>query len=55
VSFIGVLIQDFDAFVLSDAISVWGSSALPLPIIVIVICIFEIWYSRSAKAKGWLT
>ena len=54
-SFAGVLIQDFDAFVLSDAIGVWGSSALALPVIVIVICIFEIWYTRLAKAKGWLT
>ncbi len=54
-SFVGVLIQDFDAFVLSDAIGVWGSSALTLPVVVIVICIFEIWYTRSAKAKGWLT
>ena len=34
-SFVGVLIQDFDAFVLSDAIGVWGSSALALPVIVI--------------------
>jgi hypothetical protein len=54
-SFVGVLIQDFEAFVLSDAIGVWGSSALTLPVVVIVICIFEIWYTRSAKAKAWLT
>ena len=54
-SFVGVLIQDFDAFVLSDAIGVWGSSALTLPVVVIVICIFEIWYTRLARAKAWLT
>ena len=55
VSFVGVFVQDFDAFVLSDAISVWGTGALTLPAVVIVICIFEIWYTRSAKAKAWLT
>ena len=54
-SFVGVLIQDFDAFVLSDAIGVWGTNALTLPVVVIVICVFEIWYTRSAKAKAWLT
>ena len=54
-SFAGVLIQDFDAFILSDAIGVWGTNALTLPAVVIVICIFEIWYTRSARAKGWLT
>jgi len=53
-SFIAVLVQDFNAFILSDWQSVWGNSALYLPSIVIVICIFEIWYSRSSKAKGWL-
>ena len=54
-SFAAVLVQDFEAFILSGAIGVWGSSALGLPAIVIVICIFEIWYTRLAKAKGWLT
>lgn len=54
-SFIGVLVQDLDAIVLRDAIAAWGTSALYLPITVIVICIAEIWYSRSAKAKGWLS
>ena len=54
-SFVAVLIQDFQAFILSGAIDVWGSGALTLPAVVIVICIFEIWYTRLAKAKGWLT
>ena len=55
VSFVAVLIQDFEAFVLSDVVAVWGTSAFTLPAIVILICIFEICYSNSAKAKGWLT
>lgn len=54
VSFAGVLVQDFEAFVLSDGLAIWGSSALALPSIVIVICIFAIFYSRSASARGWL-
>ena len=54
VSFVSVLIQDFDAFIRSDAIGVWGTGALTLPAVVIVICVFEIWYTRTARAKGWL-
>ncbi len=54
-SFIAVLVQDFNAFILSDWNGVWGTSALYLPSVVIIICIFEIWYARSAKAKGWLS
>jgi len=55
VSFIAVLVQDFNAFVLSDWQGVWGNTALYLPSVVFVICIFEIWYARSSKTKGWLS
>ncbi len=54
-SLIGALVQDLDAFVLRDALEAWGSSALVLPIIVLLICAFEIWYANSAKGKGWLS
>lgn len=54
-SLVAVLVQDFNAFILSDWRGVWGSSALYLPTVVLVICVVEIWYSRSAKAKGWLS
>jgi len=55
ISLVGVLVQDLDAIILRDAIEAWGPSGLALPIVVIVICVFEIWYSRAAKAKGWLS
>ena len=54
VSFVAVIVQDFNAFVLSDWKTVWGNSALYLPSVVIVMCIVEIWYTRAAKSKGWL-
>ena len=55
VSFAAVLIQDLDAFVLRDVVEVWGSNSFTLPLVVIVMCVFEIWYTRVARAKGWLT
>ncbi len=55
ISLVGVLVQDLDAIILRDAIEAWGPSGLALPIVVIVICVFEIWYTRAAKAKGWLS
>jgi hypothetical protein len=54
-SIVGVLVQDLDAMVLRDGLEAWGSSALVLPVIVLVICVFEIWYSNRAKARGWLS
>lgn len=55
VSLVGVLVQDLNSFVLNDGLGVWGRSALYLPTLVLLICIVEIWYSQSAKAKGWLS
>lgn len=54
-SLVGVLVQDLDAIVLRDALDVWGTGAIYLPITVIVICVVEIWYSRGAKAKGLIS
>jgi hypothetical protein len=50
-SFAGVLVQDLDAFVLRDVVAVWGSGALYVPSAVIVICVIEIWYSRSVANR----
>ncbi|MDH3619322.1 MAG: hypothetical protein OER91_00405 [Gammaproteobacteria bacterium] len=55
ISLIGALVQDLDAFILRDAIEAWGPAGLAIPLLVIVLCVVEIWYSRRAKAKGWLS
>lgn len=55
VSFVAALVQDLDAFVLRGALQQFGGGALVLPSIVIVVCVVEIWYSRAAKGKDWLT
>ena len=54
-SLIGALLQDLDAYVLRGALEHFEAVWLVIPITVIVICVFEIWYSRAAKAKGWLS
>jgi hypothetical protein len=53
-SLVGALLQDLDAYVLRDALELFDAVWLVIPITVIVICAFEIWYSLQAKAKGWL-
>ena len=54
-SLVGALVQDLDAMVLRDGIAAWGTTGLILPAVVILVCIYEIWYARSAKAKGWIS
>ena len=50
-SFIGILVQDFDAFILRDVAAVWGSSAYYVPSAVIVVGLIELWYSRSVADR----
>jgi hypothetical protein len=55
ISLVGALVQDLDAFVLRDAIAAWGPGGIAIPLAVIIVCVFEIWYSRALKAKGVLS
>ena len=54
-SFVCIIIQDIESFVLRNPSDAWGGGAYAIPVMVFVIAIVEIWYSRSANAKGWLT
>ena len=54
-SLIGALLQDLDAYVLRSALDYFDAVWLTIPIVVLVICVFEIWYSNRAKTKGWLS
>ncbi len=54
-SLAGVLVQMFHSFFLSDALEVYGSSGMVMPILVLVIAVWLVGFSRSAAAKGWLS
>lgn len=54
-SLAGVLVQMFHSFFLSDALEVYGASGMVMPILVLVIAVWLVGFSRSAAAKGWLT
>lgn len=54
-SLVGALLQDLDAYVLRGALDHFDAVWLIVPIMVVAICVFEIGYARSAKAKGWLS
>lgn len=54
-SLIGALLQDLDAYILRGALEYFDAVWLSIPIVVLVICVFEVWYSLRAKGKGWLS
>lgn len=53
-SFVGVLVQQFHAFVLANSIEVFGSSAVGMPFVVFVVALFLIWFSKHCIKQGWI-
>ena len=54
VSLVAIIVQDTYSFVLSDAMKVFGTGVIAIPIVVLVIAIGLVFYSRSVKEKGWI-
>ena len=55
VSLVAVLLQMGYWLFMTSAMDVYGPEAVFMPLLVTVIGIFLVWYSRDAKAKGWLS
>lgn len=55
VSLFSVIVQFGHWLFLTDAMEVYGTEAVFMPLLVTVIAVFLVWYSRDAKNKGWLS
>jgi len=55
VSLIGVIAQNLYQFLMSNTFEVYGTSAMFLPIMVIVISIALLLFSKSCYSKGWIS
>jgi hypothetical protein len=53
-SLIGILVQMYHSFFVLDSMAVYGPGGIVMPIMVIIIGIYLVWFSRSATSKGWL-
>jgi len=53
-SLVGVLVQNVPTFIGGGAVAVFGPQAFALPIVVVAVSVFLIWFARLAVAKGWL-
>ncbi len=54
VSFVAILVQMIHQLFISKSIEVYGPGGAVMPVMIIVIGAFLIWYARKATAKGWL-
>lgn len=53
-SLIGLLVQVIAAFVVTPAWQAYGPAGLVMPVLLIVIALLLLGYSRKAAARGWL-
>lgn len=54
VSFIGIVVQMIHNFFMSNTMEVYGPGSVIMPLMVLVIGIFLIYYSKKANENGWL-
>ncbi|MCK5208512.1 MAG: hypothetical protein KAQ79_10840 [Cyclobacteriaceae bacterium] len=53
ISLAAVLIQMLYYLTMTKAVEVYGLESFIMPLIVIAIAVFLVWYSKNTKAKGW--
>jgi hypothetical protein len=54
IAFAAILVQMVHSLAISKSIEVYGPGGLVMPVLIILIGAFLIWYSRKARAMGWL-
>lgn len=54
-SLIGIIVQMVYNFFMSNAAEAYGPGGMIMPIMVLVIGFFLVWFSKNATAKGWLS
>ena len=54
-SLAGVIVQMYHSFFMSNSIEVYGPGGMIMPIGVVVVSVYLVWYSMDAKKKGWVS
>ena len=54
-SLAGVIIQMYHSFFMSNSIEVYGLGGMIMPIGVVVVSVYLVWYSMDVKKKGWVS
>ncbi|WP_440875436.1 hypothetical protein [Thalassotalea sp. PLHSN55] len=54
-SLVGVAVQMFNAFVLSDALTVFGPGGLVMPVMIIVIAVALLLFANKCQKEAWIS
>lgn len=54
ISLLGVIVQMFHSIFIARSIEVYGPGGMIMPIMVMGISIYLVWYAMQARTKGWI-
>ena len=52
-SLVGIVVQMGHALFMTELLAVRGGIAAVLPLMIVVVAAYLVWFARSAQAKGW--
>ncbi len=54
ISLAALIVQDVYSFVMTNTLELFGLTPLVIQVVVLLVALFLVWYSRRAAGKGWL-
>ena len=55
VSLLGVLVQMVHSIFIANSIEVYGPGGMVMPVMVVLVSVYLVWFSRNARQKGWIS
>ena len=55
VSLLGVLVQMVHSIFIANSIDVYGPGGLVMPVMVLLVSVYLLWFSRNAWQNGWIS
>ncbi len=55
VSLVGIVVQMFYNFFMSNSIAVYGPGGMIMPIVILGLGAYLVWYSRDVTRRGWIS
>ena len=54
ISLAALIVQDIYSFAMTNTLEIFGLTPLFIQVVVLLVALFLVWYSRRAARKGWL-
>lgn len=54
ISLVALIVQDIYTFAMTNTLEIFGLTPFFIQVVVLLVALFLVWYSRRAAKKGWL-